>query len=163
MHVLDVRLNVQIDRDTLQKIMEQVMINSSGHSTDYEWMDLTQAAAISMNIAQKTKSEHKPTNVPNAQMASSEVTCPSSSSLSQHQRPSTKQFMKKRRVTNTSFSKKGQFMMSSSSLNKMKRCKSTGSMIFNKSILSNGSGQNGGMQHQSHDNHSGKFDCLLAN
>ena len=40
MHVLDVRLNVDIDRDTLQKIMEQVMINSSGHSTDYEWMDL---------------------------------------------------------------------------------------------------------------------------
>ncbi len=55
MHVLDVRLNVKIDRDTLQKIMEQVMINSSGHSTDYEWMDLTQAAAISMNIAAKPK------------------------------------------------------------------------------------------------------------
>ena len=48
MHVLDVRLNIDIDRDTLQKIMEQVMINSSGHSTDYEWMDLTQAAAISI-------------------------------------------------------------------------------------------------------------------
>ena len=58
MHVLDVRLNVKIDRDTLQKIMEQVMINSSGHSTDYEWMDLTQAAAISMNIASKTKGIH---------------------------------------------------------------------------------------------------------
>ncbi len=41
MHVLDVRLNVNIDRDTLQKIMEQVMINSSGNSTEYEWMDLS--------------------------------------------------------------------------------------------------------------------------
>ncbi len=55
MHVLDVRLNVEIDRDTLQKIMEQVMINSSGHST-YEWMDLTQAAAVvSMNSQKSSK------------------------------------------------------------------------------------------------------------
>jgi hypothetical protein len=34
MHVLDVRLNPKIDRDTLQKIMEQVMINSSGKETE---------------------------------------------------------------------------------------------------------------------------------
>lgn len=42
MHVLDVRLNPNIDRDTLQKIMEQVMINSSGNSSEYEWMELVQ-------------------------------------------------------------------------------------------------------------------------
>lgn len=34
MHVLDVRLNENIERDCLQKIMEQVMINSSGKETE---------------------------------------------------------------------------------------------------------------------------------
>jgi centrosomal protein CEP78 len=51
MHVLDVRLNVDIDRDTLQKIMEQVMINSSGNNTEYEWMDLNQTATAAVVIA----------------------------------------------------------------------------------------------------------------
>lgn len=34
LHVLDVRLNPKIDRDMLQKIMEQVMINSNGKDTE---------------------------------------------------------------------------------------------------------------------------------
>jgi hypothetical protein len=100
MHVLDVRLNVEIERDTLQKIMEQVMINSSGNSTEYEWMELTK----------------------------------STSSASMHKQPSTSTAigtkLKKRRNTNASFSKKAQFNASGM---KMKRCKSTGSVILNQS------------------------------
>lgn len=107
MHVLDVRLNVDIDRDTLQKIMEQVMINSSGHSTDYEWMDLTQAAAVS-NIASKSK-----------EAVSNQLN---------------KIKIKKRRNTNASFSKKSQFVsVASTNTFRMKRCKSTGSVVLNKS------------------------------
>jgi centrosomal protein CEP78 len=101
MHVLDVRLNVEIERDTLQKIMEQVMINSSGNSTEYEWMDLAKST---------------------------------SSAATMHKQPSTSTTigtkLKKRRNTNASFSKKAQF---NSSTMKMKRCKSTGSVILNKS------------------------------
>lgn len=148
MHVLDVRLNVKIDRDTLQKIMEQVMINSSGHSTDYEWMDLTQAAAISMNIAAK------PAKDSTKQATGTEIN--QSSQAAQKQSD-----LKKRRITNASFSKKTQFMsMAGNSLNRMKRCKSTGSVIFNKSALSNTSSHhnhkdNNNHHHHSHDNHSG--------
>ncbi|CAF0863953.1 unnamed protein product [Brachionus calyciflorus] len=100
MHVLDVRLNVDIDRDTLQKIMEQVMINSSGNNTEYEWMPLTQQT----NLTQST----------------------SNSSM-------TPKKIKKRRNTNTSFTKKPQINSVSNSLSRMKRCKSTGSVICNKS------------------------------
>lgn len=108
MHVLDVRLNVGIDRDTLQKIMEQVMINSSGNNTEYEWLALTQ------------QNNHK------------------STSLS----PSNQKKNKKRRNTNISFTKKSQVNTVSNSFNKMKRCKSTGSVLCNKSpIASTSSGQ----------------------
>jgi len=139
MHVLDVRLNVKIDRDTLQKIMEQVMINSSGHSTDYEWMDLTQAAAISMNISTKPTKEMKPTSPSKHEPTTTQQL--QQQQQQQQQLQVTKREMKKRRVTNTSFSKRNQFMASgSSSVGKMKRCKSTGSVIFNKSVISNGSG-----------------------
>lgn len=106
MHVLDVRLNLDIDRDMLQKIMEQVMINSNGHSTDYEWMDLKQTAAVS-NITAKSKA-----------IASNNQ--------------QVKLRLKKRRNTNASFSKKAQFMTATNTL-RMKRCKSTGSVVLNKS------------------------------
>ncbi len=129
MHVLDVRLNVKIDRDTLQKIMEQVMINSSGHSTDYEWMDLTQAAAISMNISAKPAKDPRGASPPSQEQITTA-----------QQLQAAKRDMKKRRVTNTSFSKRNQFLASGSSVSKMKRCKSTGSVMFNKSVISNGSG-----------------------
>ena len=103
MHVLDVRLNVGIDRDTLQKIMEQVMINSSGNNTEYEWLPLSQQSNLG----------HK------------------SSSLS----PNVQKKTKKRRNTNTSLTKKSQVNTLSSSLSKMKRCKSTGSVLCNKSPI----------------------------
>lgn len=111
MHVLDVRLNVNIDRDTLQKIMEQVMINSSGNNTEYEWMDLTQAAVVVVNSPSKNF-------IP-------KINKESTSNLLSRK-------LKKRRNTNASFSKKSQFAASANSL-KMKRCKSTGSVICNKS------------------------------
>ncbi len=158
MHVLDVRLNVKIDRDTLQKIMEQVMINSSGHSTDYEWMDLTQAAAISMNIATKPKGSiyylyfncyfNLNNFYLNLEIKSSQVVGSGSHSTDQtsltnsHQQQQHSQNsilirkLKKRRNTNASFSKKAQFISANNSL-KMKRCKSTGSVILNKSSSSN--------------------------
>lgn len=113
MHVLDVRLNLDIDRDTLQKIMEQVMINSSGNNTEYEWMDLTQTASINSinpSTAQTPPRHQEP-----------------SSSENQNGRK-----IKKRRNTNASFTKKAQFIASTTT-SKMKRCKSTGSVICNKS------------------------------
>lgn len=102
MHVLDVRLNRQIDRDTLQKIMELVMINSSGSNTEYEWLDLNQSSVVS---AQSPKVKTRETIPPK---------------------------IKKRRTTNSSFNKKPQFNMSINSI-KMKRCKSTGSVVCSKS------------------------------
>lgn len=119
MHVLDVRLNVEIDRDTLQKIMEQVMINSSGHST-YEWMDLTQAAAVVSINSQKSSKENQQQHAVNTNL----------------QQQQAKLRIKKRRNTNASFSKKAQFI-SSINPNRMKRCKSTGSVTMTKSPQSN--------------------------
>ena len=124
MHVLDVRLNVDIDRDTLQKIMEQVMINSSGNNTDYEWMDLAQTVA-------------------KAQVATN-ATSGSSSSLSKK--------IKKRRTTNASFSKKTQFIQNGS-FNRIKRCKSTGSVINNKSPTKSIGGGSDTPQHTRHNHH----------
>ncbi len=127
MHVLDVRLNVEIDRDTLQKIMEQVMINSSGHST-YEWMDLTQAAAVvSMNSQKSSKDTQQQQQQQNAL---------SSNMQQQQQQQQTKMRIKKRRNTNASFSKKNQFISSMNS-HRMKRCKSTGSVAIQKSPQAN--------------------------
>ena len=123
MHVLDVRLNVDIDRDTLQKIMEQVMINSSGQST-YEWMDLTQAAAVvSMNSQRSSKENQQQQQQQQQQMHAL------NSNLQQQQ---AKLRIKKRRNTNASFSKKNQFI-SSMNPHRMKRCKSTGSVAMQKS------------------------------
>lgn len=96
MHVLDVRLNPKIDRDTLQKIMEQVMINSSGKETEYEWMALVTTA----------------------------------NEIKQQKEPSIK--IKKRRTINSSFSKKNHLNQVANAI-KLKRCKSTGSVLHNKS------------------------------
>lgn len=119
MHVLDVRLNVNIDRETLQKIMEQVMINSSGNSSEYEWMELVAVA--------------KPPATTATGGSPSIIT---KSNSMQKQKPSTalvaKKINKKRRNTNASFSTKPK-LSSVSSSSKMKRCKSTGSVSLNKS------------------------------
>ena len=137
MHVLDVRLNVNIDRDTLQKIMEQVMINSSGNNTDYEWMDLAQTAST---ITTSNQNNHY---VPGSIITSS-------SNIHQQQQQQVNKNrtsgelnkkIKKRRNTNASFNKKNQ-LNAINNLIKMKRCKSTGSVICNKSPNPNNSTTN---------------------
>lgn len=134
MHVLDVRLNVNIDRDTLQKIMEQVMINSSGNNTDYEWMDLTQTASM-LNKPANTYSQTKQhLTAHNSGSSPSNPTSSAQQHTANHQL--SKNLIKKRRNTNTSFSKRNQLSSSINSLSKMKRCKSTGSVVFAKSPTS---------------------------
>jgi hypothetical protein len=127
MHVLDVRLNPDIDRDTLQKIMEQVMINSSGNNTDYEWMDLTQTVnSVCPPIKDKVllNNNNNNNNNTNAHTISKKL--------------------KKRRTTNASFSKKTQFLTQNSSFNRIKRCKSTGSVINQKSPRARSGGMSSG-------------------
>ena len=126
MHVLDVRLNVDIDRDTLQKIMEQVMINSSGNNTEYEWMDLNQTA---VNVAAAAAAAAS--NNSNSSQSPVKYSSSSAAKVREFTRA------KKRRNTNSSFNKKPQFNMSINSM-KMKRCKSTGSVVCNKSPAASG-------------------------
>ena len=131
MHVLDVRLNVNIDRDTLQKIMEQVMINSSGNNTDYEWMDLSQTAAISTTTKSASSSQNNSNNSgTNKQQQQQQL-----ANINVNQAQPIKKSTKKRRNTNISFNKKptNQITSSINSLSKLKRCKSTGSVVFTKS------------------------------
>ncbi len=104
MHVLDVRRNPHIDRDTLQKIMEQVMINSSGNSTDYEWMPLNPSTSLDDQQHHYQQQQQ------------------------QLQRP-----RQRSGQMNNSFSKKIPANTSIEKLKRMKRCKSTGSVVFAKS------------------------------
>jgi hypothetical protein len=135
MHVLDVRVNSGIDRDIVQKIMEQVMINSNCNSTEYEWMK-----AIEINPA-SSSTLAAPSTALNHQNHHSPKT---SSRIGANGRDPTlsggksNSASKKRRNTNASFNKKPQFNTSINSL-KMKRCKSTGSVICNKSPAASGS------------------------
>jgi centrosomal protein CEP78 len=127
MHVLDVRLNVNIDRDTLQKIMEQVMINSSGNNTDYEWMDLSQTAVASISTKSASSSQNNSNNSGSNKQQLANINV--------NQVQPIKKSTKKRRNTNISFNKRpiNQISSSINSLSKLKRCKSTGSVVFNKS------------------------------
>ena len=142
MHVLDVRLNVNIDRDTLQKIMEQVMINSSGNNTDYEWMDLAQTVSAITTTTQLN-------NQNNHYTPGSIITSSSNIQQQQSQQQMNKnrnggelgKKIKKRRNTNASFNKKNQ-LNAINNLIKMKRCKSTGSVICNKSPNANNTTNN---------------------
>ena len=121
MHVLDVRLNANIDRDMLQKIMEQVMINSSGNNTEYEWMPLTQTAAkANLGVA--------------VSFSSSTATAAAAAASRDTQHAYSLRKVKKRRTINSSFSKKSQYAANTTNGSfKMKRCKSTGSVVNQKS------------------------------
>lgn len=163
MHVLDVRLNANIDRETLQKIMEQVMINSTGNSTEYEWMELIQSP-VNVQHQQQQQSyavmlasgvvETAATganNMSNSMIPPAATTTSTSTSgrraTQQQQQPvsESKQAQKstsakKRRTTNASFSIKPRVSSSGSQVSSIKRSKSTGSVTLNMSGASAGGG-----------------------
>lgn len=160
MHVLDVRLNPSIDRETLQKIMEQVMINSSGNSSEYEWMELIQRPvsvlqqqqqqqqALSMNMMVGrggASGTVEAVGIINPMTTSGTSAAAAGAAASRRPVQIGGKRLKKRRTTNASFSIKH----SATSSIRIKRSKSTGSVTLNKSGLAaaanNGSGAYSGV------------------
>ena len=162
MHVLDVRLNANIDRETLQKIMEQVMINSTGNSTEYEWMELIQSPvnvqhqqqqqsyAVMLASGVVETAATAANNMSNSMIPPAATTASTSSSgrraaqqqqqqpVSENKQKSTS--AKKRRTTNASFSIKPRVSSSGSQVSSIKRSTSTGSVTLNMSGASAGGG-----------------------
>jgi hypothetical protein len=162
MHVLDVRLNANIDRETLQKIMEQVMINSTGNSTEYEWMELIQSPvnvqhqqqqqsyAVMLASGVVETAATAANNMSNSMIPPAATTTSTSASgrraaQQQQQQPVSENKQKptsakKRRTTNASFSIKPRVNSSGSQVSSIKRSKSTGSVTLNMSGASAGGG-----------------------
>lgn len=139
--------------------MEQVMINSTGNSTEYEWMELIQspvnvqhqqqqhsyAVMLASGVVETAASGAN--NMSNSMIPTQTSTSASGRRAAQQQPVSENKqkssSTKKRRTTNASFSIKPRVSSSGSQVSSIKRSKSTGSVTLNMSGASaSGAGSN---------------------